>query len=502
MHETRKAIWIGIGLGIVAVLTGEVAASLGVPSPNRTNVLFAIIGIVALYRGGRTGLVVAVIAWLYEVLSLGHPGLPFAYSDEGRVRLFVTALAMPGVALVLGAFHDTLERVRRAEAAQRETGETLAAIVRTAPAAVITSDLDGRVKLWNPAAEQIFGWTSAEVVGMPAPIVPPDLAAEDRAARDGARAGDPARDLRTMRITRDGRAVDVSLSIATIRDAHGAPAGTVETLVDITDQNRQEAQRVGAQRAELLGQLTAGVAHDFANILSAVSGYGALVADVLPEGHEARPDLAAIEQAVERGVALTRQLLAYGRQQPQSLQPVDLGEVVAGVFPMLQQLLRPRCVLEHRRTPDLGRVEADPGQLEQIIANLVVNARDAMPAGGRVTVTTANVERDEAFVRRHPGAAPGRYVSLTVEDTGTGIDPSILDRIFEPYFTTKVNGTGLGLATVYGIVKQTGGYISATSAPGHGAAFVVDLPRIDATGSRIGLGYKATQPAVPVDAST
>ena len=477
-----NGIWVGIGLGVLAVLAGEVAAYLGVPSPNRTNVLFVAIGIAALYRGGPVGLIVAVIAWLYQLVSISLPGLPFAYSDEGRLRLFLTALAMPGVALALGAFHDTLERVRRSEAAERVTGETLAVIIGAAPAAVITTDVQGRVKLWNPAAEQMFGWTSAEVAGRPAPIVPPDRADEDRAARDGALAGDPARDLRTVRLTRDGRPLDVSLSIATIRDARGERTGTVDTLIDITDQKRQEAQRVGAQRAELLGRLTAGVAHDFANVLAAVSGYGALVSEALPETHKAQPDLAAIDEAVERGVALTRQLLAYGRQQPQSIQPVNVGDVVAAVLPMLQQLLGPECALEHRGTADLGEVRADPGQLEQVIANLVLNARDAMPAGGRVVVTTANVERDQSFTHVHPGSVQGRYVSLTVEDTGTGIDQSIMDSIFEPYFTTKERGTGLGLATVYGIVKQSGGYVSVRTESGKGAAFTVDLPRIDIPG--------------------
>ena len=482
MHETRKGMSVGIALGVLAVLMAEVAAYFGVPSPNRTNVLFAIIGIAALYRGGRVGLVVAVFAWLYQVVSLGLPGLPFAYSDEGRLRLVVTALAMPGVALVLGAFHDTLERVRRSEATLRETSDTLAVVLEAAPAAVITADVDGRVRLWNPAAEQMFGWTAAEVVGKAAPIVPPDRSAEDRAARQEALSGDPARDLRTVRLTKDGRALDVSLSIATIRDARGE-RGTVDTLVDLTDQNRQEEKRVGRQRAELLGQLTAGVAHDFANILAAVSGYRTLVSAALPEAHSAQADLAEIDRAAERGVALTRQLLAYGRHQPQSLQPVNIGDVVVRVLPMLQQLLRPRCVLEQRLTPDLGRVLADPGQLEQIIANLVINARDAMPSGGRVVVATANVERDKAFARLHPGSAPGEYVSLTVEDTGSGIDRSIIERIFEPYFTTKEHGTGLGLATVYGIVKQSGGYVSVESGAGRGTTFIVDLPRIDANDS-------------------
>lgn len=500
MHQTRKGLWIGVGLCTLAVFAGEAAAYLGVPSPNRTNVLFVVIGIAALYRGGLTGLVVAVTAWLYQLLSIGLPGLPVAYSDEGRLRLFVTALAMPGVALALGAFHDTLERVRRSEAAEHESGETLAVIIAAAPAAVITTDVEGRVKLWNPAAEQMFGWTSVEVAGRPPPIVPPDRSDEDRAARDGALAGDPARDLRTVRHAKDGHALDVSLSIATIRDARGERTGTVDTLVDITDQNRQEAQRVGAQRAELLGRLTAGVAHDFANVLAAVSGYRTLVSEALPESHKAQLDLAAVDQAVERGVALTRQLLAYGRHEPQSLQSVNIDDVVGGVLPMLQQLLRPRCLLEHRLTPDLGRVRADPGQLEQITANLVLNARDAMPAGGRVTVTTANVERDEAFTNLHIGSVRGRYVSLTVEDTGSGIDPSIMDSIFEPYFTTKEHGTGLGLATVYGIVKQSRGYVSVKSAPGQGASFVVDFPRIDAAGSSTPLAAQGTMPTLPVDA--
>ena len=477
-------IWVGVGLGLLGVLASELAAYLGVPSPTRTNLLFVAIGVAALYRGGLVGLIVAGIVWLSQLLGLGLPGLPFEYSDEGRLRLFVTAATMPAVALALGAFHDTLQRVRGSEAVERETRETLAVVIGAVPAAMITTDVAGRVKLWNAAAEQMFGWTSAEVIGKPLPIVPPDRVAEDSAARAGALAGDPARDLRTVRHTKDGRALDVSLSIATIRDARGGRRGTVDTLVDITDQKRQESQRIGAQRAELLGRLTAGVAHDFANILASVSGYRALVSEALPESHSVQPDLAAIDQAVIRGVALTSQLLAYGRQQPQSVEPVNVGDVVESVLPMLRQLIGPRCLPEHRPMPDLGRVRADPGQLEQIIANLVLNARDAMPGGGRVTITTANVERDEAFTHVHPGSVLGQYVSLTVEDTGVGIDPSIVERIFEPYFTTKDQGTGLGLATVYGIVKQSGGYVSVRTAEGRGTAFTVDLPRIDAGESR------------------
>ena len=473
-------ILVGLALAALAILASEAAALLTVPTIIRTNVLFVAIGIAALARGNPAGIVAAVAAWLYQLVSLSQPDVPFSYSEESRLRLAVTAVAMPGVALVLGAFHDTLERVRRSEANERTTGETLAVIIRAVPAAVITTDVDGRVKLWNPAAEPMFGWTSAEVAGRPMAIVPPDRSDEDRAARDEALAGDPARDLRTVRLTKDGRALDVSLSIATIRDAQGERIGTVETLIDITDQNRQAARRMGAQRAELLGRLTAGVAHDFANLLTAILGYRSLVSEALPETHKAQRDLAAIDDAAERGVALTKQLLAYGRQQPQSIQPVDVGRVVDGLLPMLRQLVGPQCVLEHRPTADLGLVSADPGQLEQVIANLVLNARDAMPAGGRVVVTTANVDRDEDFVQTHPGSIAGRYVSLTVEDTGTGIDPSIMDSIFEPYVTTKEQGTGLGLATVYGIVKQSGGYISVSSRHGQGAAFSVDLPRIEA----------------------
>ena len=482
LRQARTGIWVGIVLGFLAVFVGEVAAHAGVPSPSRTNVLFAVIGLAALYRGGPTGLVVAGIAWLYQLVSLALPGLPFAYTDEGRLRLFMTALAMPAVALVLGAFHDTLEHVRRSEPAQREIAETLGAIVSAAPAAVITADVAGRVKLWNPAAEQMFGWTSAEVVGRPAPIVPDDRAAEDLAVHEGAFAGNPARDLRTVRVAKDGRPLDVSLSIAAIRDASGRRTGTVLTLVDITDEKRRETQRVGAQRAELLGQLTAGVAHDFANILAAVSGYGSLVSETLPVGHEAQPDLAAIDQAAVRGIALTRQLLAYGRQQPQALRPVNIGDVVAGVLPMLQQLVGAQCLLSYRRTTGLGLVHADPGQIEQVIANLVINARDAMPTGGTVTIATANVERDEAYAQAHLGSVCGPCVSLSVADDGGGIDESIQERIFQPYFTTKEQGTGLGLATVYGIVKQSGGYIGVTSSPGQGATFTVDLPRTDVAG--------------------
>jgi PAS domain S-box-containing protein len=486
----RHAIRVGIGLGILAVVLGEAAIQIGVPSPSRTNLLFAMIGIAALSRGARAGLVVAVIAWFYQGLTIDGPSLSLAYTGESQLRLLTTAFAMPAVALVLGAFQDTLEQVRRSDAAHREAAETLAVIVSAAPAAVVTTDVSGRVKLWNAAAAQMFGWTSAEVVGTFSPIVPADRLTEDRAARAGAAAG-PAHDLRTVRVTRDGRLLDVSLSIATIRDRRGASCGTVDTIVDITDHNRQEALRAGAQRAELLGRLTAGVAHDFANVLAAISGYRSLVAGAIPVSHVVQADLEAIDHAVERGTALTRQLLAYGRTPPESREPVDLGDVVAGVLPMLKQLLRPACVLVHEVTTDLGHVQADPGQLEQVIANLVVNARDAMPSGGQVTVRTANVERDETFARLHPGSVPGRYVSLTVADTGQGIDPAVMTSIFEPYFTTKRHGTGLGLATVRGIVQQAGGYVSMKSEPGEGTVFVVDLPRIDAADEDVELDAEA-----------
>src|SRR5213593_3854093 len=264
------------------------------------------------------------------------------------------------------------------------------------------------------------------------------------------------------------------------------------TQRDVTAQRHLEEQFRQSQKMEAVGQLAGGIAHDFNNLLTAILGNTQLLLRDLPPGDSKRGDVEEIRKASERAASLTRQLLAYSRRQ--MLQPVvlDLNGVVAEMDKMLRRLIGEHIALVTVLAPELGRVRADPNQLEQVIVNLAVNARDAMPDGGKLTIGTANVELDETFAQAHLGSVPGPCAMLAVSDTGAGMDATVRAHLFEPFFTTKEvgKGTGLGLATVYGIVKQSGGYISVYSEPGHGSSFKIYLPRITAPAGPAGGAQK------------
>jgi len=295
------------------------------------------------------------------------------------------------------------------------------------------------------------------------------------------RAGYRISDSETREHDREGRSrVFLNNVIGFLEDGHLIRVWGTQR--DVTEQRHLEEQFRQSQKMEAVGQLAGGIAHDFNNLLTAILGNTQLLLRDLPAGDSKRGDVEEIRKASERAASLTRQLLAYSRRQ--MLQPVvlDLNVVVAEMDKMLRRLIGEHIALATVLAPDLGRVRADPNQIEQVIVNLAINARDAMPNGGKLTIETANVDLDDAFTQSHLGSVPGPYAMVAVTDTGSGMDAAIRAHLFEPFFTTKDvgKGTGLGLATAYGIVKQSGGYISVYSEPGRGSSFKIYLPRITA----------------------
>jgi PAS domain S-box-containing protein len=284
-------------------------------------------------------------------------------------------------------------------------------------------------------------------------------------------------------IRKDGRIIWVSDTAVVVRDSHGH-ALMEGIIVDITERKQLEVQLQQSRRMEAVGRLAGGIAHDFNNLLTIIKGYTELALNRAGAQSDLRSDIERIEDASERAATLVRQLLAFGRKQVLQPRNLDLNSIVLGLDKLLRRLMGEQIEMRTVVGEDVGTVKADPGQVEQVIMNLVVNARDAMPDGGHLTVETANIDLDATYARDHATVRPGRYVMLAVTDTGVGMDAETVAHIFEPFYTTKggASGTGLGLATVYGIVKQSGGYIWVYSEPGKGSSFKVYLPRVDEPG--------------------
>jgi two-component system, cell cycle sensor histidine kinase and response regulator CckA len=395
---------------------------------------------------------------------------------EVKARNLLDDPAMTGI--VLNA-RDVTERMQVQEALS-ESNEALTALITASPVAILALDASGNVTMWNPAAERMFGWSEGHVLGSPLAILPEEGREAHRARMAATLAGSTYTGVEVVARRRDGSAIDVSLSAAPLRDGAGRVKGVVAVIEDLSPRKQLEQRLLHSQKMEAIGRLAGGIAHDFNNLLTAVTGHAQILLEGMSEEDPARADLYEIDRAAGRAAALTRQLLAFSRKQVLQPTVLDVNALVAGLERMLRRLIGADIELVTQLDPGTGRIRADAGQVEQVLMNLVVNARDAMPQGGTLAIETANQTIAAADPLTQDGAEPGEYVRITIIDSGVGMDRATLTHIFEPFFTTKEagRGTGLGLSTVYGIVNQSGGHIRVHSEPGQGTSFRVYLPRV------------------------
>jgi two-component system cell cycle sensor histidine kinase/response regulator CckA len=382
------------------------------------------------------------------------------------------------------AIQQDIGERKRTEESLRETNEQLQSLVRAAPLGIIILSLEARVLQWNPAAERIFGWSEAEVVGHPLPTVPADERKAFDKTLESDWKGHPQSNFKARRLRKDGTLVDVSLWTAPLRDRQGRIVASLRLLADMSEHIRLEEQFRQAQKMEAVGRLAGGVAHDFNNILTVIEGFCDVALEGVRQGDPVVSDLAEIKKASDRAASLTRQLLALSRRQILSPKVLDLNSLIREMEKMLRRILGEDVDLRIALQEHLSPIEADPGQLEQILLNLAVNARDAMPGGGQLIIETKDATLDPAYAQLHLDAIPGDYVMLAVSDSGIGMDEATKSHLFEPFFTTKAEGkgTGLGLATVYGIVKQSRGTIAVYSEPGRGTCCKIYFPRYESSG--------------------
>jgi PAS domain S-box-containing protein len=388
----------------------------------------------------------------------------------------------------------------------------LAAILASTHDAIIGSTRLGLINSWNPAATALYGYAADEIVGRPAEVlVAPDRRAQESEILRRIIRGEPAEQYHAPRMHKDGSVVEVAITTSAIVDRTNAIVGTVmvscrqdeppeaqagskedgdeRSREAAADKDLLQAQLQQAQRMEVLGRLAGGVAHDFNNLLAVILNYASFVSEELTSAAESPPDwdrrrlvaqrdVAQIQRAAERATDLTHQLLAFARREVVQSRVLNLNDVVTEVEELLRRTLGEDMELVTNLPDDLWPILADPGQIEQILVNLAINARDAMPHGGTLRIDTANVDVDAESVAGGSPALPGRYVRLRVSDTGTGMSEDVIAHAFEPFFTTKGDGsgTGLGLATIYGIVAQAEATIGITSDPGSGTTFTIMLP--------------------------
>ena len=377
------------------------------------------------------------------------------------------------------------EERKESEKALRKSEAAFRGLFEAAPDAIVLVNEDGRITLVNAQAESVFGYTREELIGQPMEMLLPERFRERHIGHRPAYQANPTIrrmgvGLELFALRKDGVEIPVEVGLSSLQTNEGARVLSI--IRDVSERKQLELQFFQAQKMEAIGRLAGGVAHDFNNHLGIIIGYSELLLERLGANDPLRKNAGMIKEAGLRSASLTRQLLAFSRRQIFEPRILDLNEVVSELEKMLRPLIGEDIELVTSLDPVLGKVRGDSTQMEQVIMNLAANARDAMPQGGRLTIETTNVDLDEAYAKAHVTAHAGPHVMLAVSDTGMGMAPETLAHIYEPFFTTKEKskGTGLGLAMVYGIVKQSGGWIWVYSEPGHGTTFKIYLPRVEA----------------------
>jgi PAS domain S-box-containing protein len=351
--------------------------------------------------------------------------------------------------------------------------ERLAAVVRSSPDAIGTTNVHGVITSWNPGSEQLYGYTAAEMVGQPgsaaAKLIVPEERSKDVDMLPRVLRGEPVKNHETSRVCKDGTRVEISLSIAATHDPYGRITGVASVARDITEQKQTQRILSQTERLESIGHLAGGVAHDMNNLLTIILNHTEFALDTLTEDDPAGREIHEARAAAERAATLVRQLLLFAREEAKAAEALDPNEIVTGLTGMLTRTLGERITLDTELAGEPWSIQADRGQVEQVIVNLAVNARDAMPDGGTITTTNVTLTQEQLNAFTVSGD-PGEHLCLAVCDTGTGMTPEVIAKALDPFYTTKPAGlgTGLGLANVYGILSKTGGHLHIASEPGNG----------------------------------
>lgn len=432
------------------------------------------------YGSTSASFVAALFATWWTVQGRGPFASAGLHESIALLWTFMMVTTLPSLLLAV-----SVHGRRRAEERIQHAYAQLHEIINNAPTVAIQGyDADGRVLFWNKASEELYGFREEEVLGK---RLGEFLLSEEDARRFEQMVQriattlqpEPLREWETQ--TAEGTPRYILSSLFPIRLEQGQ-VQVVCMDVDVTENKRLQAEILRAQRLDSIGRLAGGIAHDFNNLLTAIMSYAEIALARLPDEHPARQDIQRLMDTVNRAAELVKHLLAFARRQTLAPQIVNLNRLLDDLNPILTRLLGKQVQLQVLTDPHLKTVRTDPAQLEQAILNLAINARDAMPSGGTVTIQTANVMLDETYTQSHPDVSPGEYVMLAVSDTGTGIEQEHMEHIFEPFYTTKgERGTGLGLAVVYGVVKQSGGHIEVESQPGKGTTFRIYLPSASET---------------------